>query len=556
MQTRSRRQVLGAGLALSSLAAAWPLLAGHRQSRRRTADRRAGVAAAAYAALDPRDPAVFTNPLRLPSAGGGLFGLLDVPSSAFDLRASRQTLELLPDKPTQFLAYAVEAGGRQFLNPTLRLRQGENIHTRLLNELDEPTIVHWHGLHVETSQDGHPAAAIGPGESYRYDVPVVNRGGLYWYHPHPDMLTARQAYFGQAGLLLVEDDDELRLRADLDLELGRTDIPLVIQDKRLDEDGQLVYSPSPQEQMMGWTGDVIAVNGTVNPQMVVTPRTYRLRLLNGSNARIYRPALIHGDRRLPLLLIGTDGGLLAEPQPVDQLFLAPGERVDLLVDLRALTSGDVVLLKSVPFNPMHNEMMMGMGMGGMMAGASGAMDTPATTSQLAEGVEFILLKMLVQDGPHYDLPLPSTLSQLPPFAQDGAPSRPFLLTAQAGQWRINGARFAMSEDLFTVRANTTEVWAITNHMMSMPHPMHWHGFMARVLERRGSPAQVRASAVDIQGRLVTDLGLKDTVLIWPGETVRLAIDFSHSFTGEQRYLYHCHILEHEDQGMMVNFRVV
>lgn len=325
-----------------------------------------------YATLDPRNPANFTSALKLPRTDGGLFGVLEVPSERLDLTARRETVEILPGSRTDALAYRVEREGRVYLNPTLKIERGRGFNSRLVNNIDEQTIIHWHGLHLDWRNDGHPIYAAPAARSYDYSFTVQNRSATYWYHPHPHTLTGPQLYRGLAGFLLVEDEDERRLRDELDLELGATDIPLLIQDRRFDERGQLVYlSGGPMEQFSGFFGDVVAVNLSVNPSLDVSTRPYRFRLLNGSNARSYRLAFSRGSSPLPFHLIGTDGGLLAWPQRATELFLSPGERADLLLDLRGLDVGDTVFLRSLAFDPMHNEMGGMGGMGGMGHGGMG-----------------------------------------------------------------------------------------------------------------------------------------------------------------------------------------
>ncbi|MBI3069368.1 MAG: multicopper oxidase domain-containing protein, partial [Betaproteobacteria bacterium] len=139
-------------------------------------------------------------------------------------------------------------------------------------------------------------------------------------------------------------------------------------------------------------------------------------------------------------------------------------------------------------------------------------------------------------------------------AADGKP-REFLLDLKDGRWRINGEVFEMNKTPVTVQRGVNEIWEVRNDKASMPHPMHLHGVPFRVLGRSGSPQQLKSVIVNEQGLTATDLGWKDTVLVWPGETVRLAVDFSHPYPGDQIYLFHCHNLEHEDQGMMINIKV-
>jgi FtsP/CotA-like multicopper oxidase with cupredoxin domain len=273
----------------------------------------------------------------------------------------------------------------------------------------------------------------------------------------------------------------------LDLTLGETDIPLIIQDKRLDKARNFVYAPGPMAEEMGYEGDVVLANLTPTSYLEVETRIYRLRLLNGSNVRNLRLAFSRANARagedelLPYYMIATDASLLERSAQAAEVFLLPAERVDVLVDLSGFEVGEEVVLRSLPFDPMHNEHEMGGDMEHM-------------------------------DHRHHMGP-----ARLP-----------------------DGHGF----------------YVLKNDERSMPHPMHLHGFRFLVLGRTGSLEQVSRLAVDDAGRTATDLGYKDTVLVWPGETVRLAVDFSHGFEGEQFYMFHCHILEHENAGMMLNVKVV
>ncbi len=511
-----------------------------------------------YDALDPRIVTNFTVPLRLPGAEGGPLGILDVPAQPFDLTVRRQSTTILKGTQTDMIVYEARANGRNYTNPMLRVKRGADITTRLVNGLDEPTITHWHGLHVDWRNDGHPSDAIRNGQTYDYRFKVQNRSGTYWYHPHAHGTTAKQTYYGLAGLLIVEDEDEQRLRQSLDLELGVTDVPLLIQDRLFGARGSLLYPSTAMDGFQGVFGDVVLVNGMPGPVMNIDSRLYRFRVLNGSNARVYRLIVIKGGGRLPFHLVGTDGGLLARPQQLTEVFVGPAERADILVDLRGLNEGDVVFLASHTFDPMHAEMegMSGSGSGGMAGhGGMGGNGRADAQSRLPDGTEFNLLKLTVRRRVPYDLALPTNLATVVPLDTTGATVRPITLAASGMQWQINGAQFEMERELFRSQANATEIWEITNAAASMPHPMHLHGFQFQVQERRGSPRQVADLAVGGQGRLATDLGWKDTVLVWPGETVTLAINFTHTFSGEQLYTFHCHNLEHEDAGMMVNYRV-
>jgi FtsP/CotA-like multicopper oxidase with cupredoxin domain len=172
-----------------------------------------------------------------------------------------------------------------------------------------------------------------------------------------------------------------------------------------------------------------------------------------------------------------------------------------------------------------------------------------------EGAQRALLQLRVRERVAYSAPVPAQLSSIAPIKIDDTPERPLRLGFAKGRWRINDRVFAMGETPIEVKRDTVETWLIRNYFNSMPHAMHLHGFHFQVLERQTSPDQLAALKVDGGGRLATDLGWKDTVLVWPGESVRVAIDFHMPFAGEQTYMVHCHNLEHEDGGMMLGMKV-
>ena len=502
--------------------------------------------------FDPVAAENFRQKLFIPVASGP-FGVLDV-AGPLKIRAGAASFPFLDGRPSPFLLYQTEQAGKVFQNPILRIESGARLTASLDNGLAEPTIIHWHGLHTPAAMDGHPASTIGPGGRYEYDFKVLNRGGTYWYHTHAHELTAEQAYHGLASFLLVDDEDQRMLNQALDLQLGVTDLPLVIQDKRFDAQGRLFYKPDMHETMMGWLGDVVLANLTPNAVQSVTPRTYRLRLLNGSNARIYRLAFVDGKTPLKFTVIGTDGGLIERPETVTEAFLAPGERLDVLFDAGQAQPGTDIFLRSLAFHPMENEGAPG-GMGGMGGMGMGQMMAGMSSSRLPLGAEFNVLKLQVAVGARVVAKFPATLSQVRPIRTEGAAQRKIELSMGQMRFLINGRTFRMDEIAFDVRRGAVEIWNISNPSMGMPHPMHIHGFSFQVLERVNSPPALSAEARFGKGRTASDLGWKDTVLVWPGETVRVAIDFAHDFPGDQTYVFHCHNLEHEDAGMMINFRV-
>lgn len=550
----SRRRILQYAGALSLTSLARPL-----------------APARAAATLPEDDLCVTPNPraerLFIPSDTGYLSRLAPN-GSTLTLRAG--AAEGVPAGITHGpLAFAALHEGRRYTNPTLVWRRGERVRIEMVNGLDQPTVTHWHGLQVDTRNDGNGSFLVAPGERYRYEFEVRERAGLYWYHPHPHGQTAAQAYRGLYGLIQVEDEDERALRSALALEPGRTEIPLVFQDRR----PGTTYAPSPRDHFHGLFGDEMFVNGSrCGSYLDVATRLYRLRLLNACNARTLLLALrTPSGASVPFTLIGTDGGLLAAPVRCEQLFLATAERIDILVDLTDAVPGDSVVLETLGFDPMRMVMPEGAATGvasdpapsthaTMDPAAKRAAGDPAAVfedhaSRWPEGARRALLELRVRERVAYDRKIPARLSTSPLMDITDAKTRSFRLGFNKGRWRINDRVFAMGETPIEVARGSREVWLVRNYHNSMPHAMHLHAFHFEVLERETSPDRVAALAVDPKGRLATDTGRKDTILVWPGESVRLAIDFALPFAGEQTYLFHCHNLEHEDGGMMLGMKV-
>ena len=472
------------------------------------------------------------NPLLVPS-DDGLLGFFS-PDAPFTFTTKTLSYQIPGvGGRTTLMVYEVSFRGRTYINPILRLRTGTRFRPTLRNELNEETVIHWHGLRVDFNNDGHPFFSIDKGEELKYDFTVIDRSGSYWYHPHPHGRTGYQAYFGLASMLIIEDQDEDNLRNALDLNPGVTDIPLILQDKTFNSDGSLFY----RQGLMGFYGTTPVVNLTPNPYLEVSPRIYRFRLLNGANARLFRLSIRNGSSRIPFYLIGVEGGLLRSPIQVSEILLSPGERADILVDFRNFTEGSVLKL----YNSSHGLGHMGMGMGGSV-----------------DDSEFEVLEFRVKGSSRYDRAVPSTLSVVSPIPTAGVPTRTFPLGMARMRFTIDGQVWDNSDPLkdygYNLNNNTVEIWEFINNT-GMYHPMHIHGYQFQVLERNNSPGVVNGLAIDSRGRMATDYGWKDTVLVAPFERVKVAVDFTHNFNYEQIYLLHCHILEHHDLGMMVNFRV-
>ena len=375
--------------------------------------------------------------------------------------------------------------------PTFRVAKGGSASFTLKNGLPEETITHWHGMVVDHRNDGHPMEAIPPGGSYSYAFPVIQRAALNWYHPHPHMLTGKQVALGLAGGFIVNDAEE----AALGLPSGTHEVPLVVRDTTLDTAGNLLY----KARSGGFQGQIPLVNGTRDPYLGVDTALYRFRVLGGSNARIFRLALGNG---APFTLIGNDGGLLARAANIATIDLAPGERLDLLVDFRGAAVGTSIMLRD------------------LLAGW--------------DLLEFRVLNQVTDTST-----IPSTLSSITPLTGPVTPTRTFSFD---GMSKINGRLYDLNRIDFKVPFGQVERWRFTTSG-NAPHPVHVHGASFQVVSRTGG----RGKLFPWEG------GWKDTVLLNDRETVDILIRFD-AYRGV--YLLHCHKLEHEDMGMMSNFEVI
>ncbi|MFO1324734.1 MAG: multicopper oxidase family protein [Burkholderiales bacterium] len=448
------------------------------------------------------------------------------------------------------LAFEVAAGNRRSLAPTLVAAAGSRLKIALDNALPEPTVAHWHGLTNDTRNDGNGESLIAPGARFDYAFDVRNRGGLYWYHPHPHGATASQTYRGLFGMLEVIDDDEASLRRALGLEPGVSELTLALQDRRAG-DG-LRYAAAPEDELLGWYGCLPHVNGVLRPFLDVAGRRYRLRILNAANARTYRLAFRRDTgAALGFQLVGTDGGLLARALACTEVFVSPAERVDVLVDFAGIAKGGFVVMETRAFDRMQ----------AVPVGAGGAKaDEPAhghagAPSSVADGTPLDLMQFRIRESGAAGPAVPDVLTRMPAVPASASDERPLRLGFAKGRWRINDRVYDAQATPIVVARGSRETWLLRNYHASAPHAMHVHGYQFRVLERETSPDWLAPLAIDAQGRLPTDLGFKDTVLVWPGESVRIALDFALPFAGDQIYLVHCHNLEHEDGGMMLRVRV-
>lgn len=480
------------------------------------------------------------------------------PDVEIELTAKPARAQILPGRQTdvwQFTGRVIKGPAStlqpiagSYLGPTIRLQRGQKVRITFANRLPDSSIVHWHGLDVPEKADGHPRLAVDGGKDYVYEFDVTNRAGTYWYHPHPHMQTGPQVYSGLAGLLIVSDEEE----AALALPSGSTELLAVIQDRRFDAANQLVYSTTMMDMETGFLGNRVLVNGQPSPNWSLATRAYRIRVLNGSNARVYKLGWSDGT---PMTVLGTDGGLLEQPQTQRYVTLAPAQRVDLWLDLSQRTVNTKIALLSAAFALTDAGLNMG-GMGGMMGGMGTGRGGAMASDTLPLGAPISLLTISVDRREKSAATLPTRLSTFDRswLPVTGAPVRQIPITFRMMEWFMAGRTFGEMTEVAadeTVRAGSTHIWEFVNAGgpmgMQMAHPIHIHGHQFRVLSRTGGkPGNTLREGL-------VDGGWTDTALVLPNETVRLQVLFT-SHPG--LYLYHCHILEHEDMGMMRNFKVV
>lgn len=387
---------------------------------------------------------------------------------------------------------------------TWRVRPGDRIEVRFRNELDTPTNLHTHGLEVSPEGNGdNPFLSIEPGQSfdYRFDLPDDHPTGVFWYHPHRHGTVADQLFGGLFGALIVDGDQIPNTRERV----------MVVSDTTLTAEGD-VATVSPQEVMMGREGDLLLVNGQQQPQLSARPgERERWRVINACTSRYLRLALPGQD----LLLLGIDGGHPVTPKPVEEILLAPGNRADLLVTMRAGTSE----LRTQGYDRG------GMGMMGRGRGQSG----PATLASLVVTGD----EVPADETPPERTPSPDLRGT------DVTGRREIAFTMGMGGMGGRMMEFGFDGRVFDgeridqqVAAGGVEEWVITN-ATPMDHPFHLHVWPMQLVEADGQP--------------VDDLTIRDVVNVRAQSSVRVLVDFARH---PGRSVYHCHILDHEDVGMM------
>ncbi|MEM7287369.1 MAG: multicopper oxidase domain-containing protein [Actinomycetota bacterium] len=428
-----------------------------------------------------------TRPLMVPPLMSGTVG---DGVRRFDLSIGPSSHRFFDGAETATYAY----NDASILGPTLEVWEGESVAIDVVNELDEVTTTHWHGGDVPAAADGGPHSTIRPGETWSAAFEVIQPAATLWYHPHRMDLTAEQVYNGAAGLLIVRDDNPLA--AGLPTTYGVDDIPVVLQDRNFTPDNQLDFSINPAGR--GNLMETLTVNGTIDPYIDVPTGLVRLRLLNGSQARIYRLS-VDGST---LVKIASDGGYLEAPVVLEELILAPGDRAEVVVEIgdRPVNLMDTAFERVLELRP---------------NGRPG----PGSTS------------------------MPSQLAEIDRIPEaEITVDRTFVMEEVGDGWGINGQRMDMGVVNETVRFGATERWRLT--VENGQHVFHVHQTQFQILSINGEPPPPE------------DAGWEDSVWVNGSREVVIAARFDTYTNPVIPYMFHCHLLDHEDLGMMGQFKVI
>ncbi len=435
--------------------------------------------------------------------------------NVIDLTLKHGTKEFFPGIATQTIGY-----NGNFLGPTIILNQGQQVTINLHNQLGDTTTTHWHGLHVAPRNDGSPHNPVMDGSTWSPSFTVMDKAATYWYHPHLHGKTLNQVVKGAAGFIIVHDQEEAALN--LPRTYGVDDVPLVFQWKTFDAAKQIVEMDEADNEVL--------VNGTLNGSLDLPAQVVRLRLLNGSSHRFFDFGF--ADNR-SFKQIGSDDGLLDAPVSMTRLILGSGERAEILVDLSGM-QGSMLKLRQY-----GTQLPQGYPGGTIMMGG---------TMGPKDNTDFDLLTIhVLAPTTNAITTVPAALTTNTAWPQAGASTRSFGLSAQPmmsmTNFFINGLKFDMETVNFTTQVGKTEIWNITNQTM-MAHPFHIHGMHFYVLAVNGAtpPANLR--------------GRKDVVVVPPmNGSVKLILRYEDFSDPDMPYMYHCHILSHEDTGMMGQFLV-
>lgn len=470
--------------------------------------------------------AITGQPLRIPP-------LLDYKTEqdgtkVFRMQVVKGEMALVEGLKTETMGY-----NGDILGPTIRCRSGDPIRVEIENHLPYVTTNHWHGLHLPAKQDGGPHHMILPGEMWNSQWTVKQEAAMFWYHPHMMHQTGQQVYQGMAGFFFVDTDASDKLG--LPSEYGVDDIPLVIQDRLLDSNNQLNYRPKKSDDM-GMKGPHILINGGEKPHWSAPAQWVRLRVLNGSNARIYNIGF-EGD--LTFYQTGTDGGALERPVALKRARLGPAERAEILVNLSEMKGQTLKLMSySSEIMPQMNAQIV----------------TKDHDLDQIDQSDYALMTFSVDKAgnPNAMQALPEQLIPIRWIPESQAVNqqrpRPFRLNVMNGFF-INRRTMDLARLDFFVKKGDTEIWEIINTSW-MSHPFHVHDVQFQILDRYNTQTGVRSEPFE------NERGWKDTVYVEPWERVRIIMEFKEYADPNVPYMVHCHILEHEDDGMMQQFVVL
>jgi FtsP/CotA-like multicopper oxidase with cupredoxin domain len=419
------------------------------------------------------------------------------PTVEFSLTAAPGRLSLVPGIQTDVYAYNGTVPG-----PTIVVQEGDRVVIHFRNELPVPTTVHWHGLHLPFAADGSPFHPVAPGGKYDYVFTIrPGAAGTYWYHPHPDHQTGNQVARGLYGAVIVRAADD-PLGASFPEKL------IVLSDNRFLPDGSLdlpeMHSPAGRiDAENGREGEVLLVNGQRMPSIAIrSGEVQRWRIINTSAGRFYRIA-IPGHT---LLQVGTDGGLFEHPVEIPELLLATGERAELLVR-GAGQPGDRVVVQTLPYDRY----------------------VPQTRPSDWNRPRGLFTLEYSAESPVTPPAIPGQLRAIPPL-DTAASTATRLMVLTHGL--INGRKMDLKRVDVRARVGATEIWEVEN-LVGMDHPFHLHGFQFQVIDRGGVPEPFRA--------------WKDMVNVPRHQTARFIVRYA-NYPG--KWMFHCHILDHEDHGMM------
>ncbi|MBL4703044.1 MAG: multicopper oxidase domain-containing protein [Flavobacteriales bacterium] len=456
---------------------------------------------------------------------------------------------------TQFFSginTATAGYNQNYSGPTLEIQKGDSVVFNVTNNLswNVNTTTHWHGMHLPATMDGGPHSPITPGSTWTATWKMLNRAGTYWYHPHPhssiglaDSLnsTSWQVFQGLAAMMIVRDTETDTLG--LPSSYGIDEFPLIIQDKSFSSDTTLFgILPGPTSGMAAIRrGETILVNGVVTPDLNTPSQMVRFRILNASNARVYRIGF--SDNR-PFDVIASDGGILDTVHVTSRLDITPAERYEIIVDFSA-DQGDTLQLMA--FNSEFEPFLYptGGGLGNIY------WNPPLQDSYDISDFEIMTFNV----GPTVGTPVTNyntDLTEIVRIAEATAnnfssPREYELSPPPPGSFgfTINGLTFDPARIDDTITLGNTEIWDITN-IATMAHPYHIHGNSFQIISRTNGWRSTHP----------WELGWKDVVVIHSGETVRIIKEFTDYADPTMAYMSHCHILEHEDAGMMTHWIVV